>query len=129
MTRARIAGGVLLVLLGAGVLTRITNRAGVPPKKTEPAPMAVGMAEGPPDIVDPQTGNIHLQIPIRPLSRVPAVGVPGWPERAIQERVRVEGRRSGCRGVLRIFSLAVGLVLAAPGCGAALPSGRMPIRS
>ena len=32
MTRVRIAGAVLLVLLGAGLLTRITDRAGVPPK-------------------------------------------------------------------------------------------------
>jgi len=31
MTRSRIAGAVLLVLLGAG-LTRITDRAGEPPK-------------------------------------------------------------------------------------------------
>jgi hypothetical protein len=29
---------------------------------------------------------------------------------------------SGCRGVLGVFLLAVGWVLAAPGCGAALPS-------
>ena len=32
-----------------------------------------------------------------------------------------QGSRSGCRGVLEVFLLAAGLVLAAPGCGAALP--------
>ena len=37
----------------------------------------------------------------------------------MRERVRVEDRRSGCRGVLGVFLLAVGWVLAAPGCGAA----------
>ena len=65
MTRARFAGVVLLVLLGAGLFVRITNRADIPPKKPEPVPVATGMVEGPADIVDPKTGNIHLQIPIR----------------------------------------------------------------
>lgn len=46
-----------------------------------------------------------------------------------------QGGRSGSdevidqnQGARRIFSLAAGLVLAAPGCGAALPSGRVPIQ-
>jgi hypothetical protein len=33
-----------------------------------------------------------------------------------------QGIRSGCRGVLEVFLLGAGLVLAAPVCGAALPS-------
>lgn len=60
--RAR-TGIVLLVLLGAGVLTRISDHAGVPPRKAKPLPM-VGMIEGQPDFVDLKTVNIHLQIPI-----------------------------------------------------------------
>jgi len=59
---ARI-GIVLLVLLGVGVLTRISDHAGVLPRKAEPLPMA-GMVEGRPDTVDLKTGNVHLQIPI-----------------------------------------------------------------
>ncbi len=61
--RAR-TGIVLLLLLGAGVLTRISDHAGVLPRKAEPVPMATGMVEGQPDFVDLKTGNIHLQIPI-----------------------------------------------------------------
>ncbi len=64
MTRTRISGAVLLVVLGAGLLTRITDRTGEPPQKHEPAPVITGMVEGPPDTVDPKTGDIHLQIPI-----------------------------------------------------------------
>lgn len=41
MTRVRIAGLVLLVLLGAGLFVRITDRAGVPPKKTDRMPMEI----------------------------------------------------------------------------------------
>jgi hypothetical protein len=58
--RARI-GIVLLALLGAGVLTRITDHARV---KADPVPMVTGMAEGQLDIVDPATGNLHLTIPL-----------------------------------------------------------------
>lgn len=65
MMRTRIAGAALLVLLCAGVFSRVANRAGVPSRKAEPIPMATGMVEGPADIVDPKTGNVHLEIPIR----------------------------------------------------------------
>ncbi len=72
MTRVRIAGIALLILLRVGLLTPMTNRAGAPPKKAEAMPMATGMAEGPPDIVDPKTGNIHLQNPIQATREKPA---------------------------------------------------------
>lgn len=67
MTCARIAGAALLVLLGAGLLIRITNRAGVPPKKPDRAPVEIGTIENQAvtETVDPKTGNIHLEIPIR----------------------------------------------------------------
>jgi hypothetical protein len=65
MTRVRIAGAALVVLLGAGLFVRITNRATVQPRKAEAVSvLTTGMTEAPPDIVDPKTGNIHLQIPI-----------------------------------------------------------------
>lgn len=54
---------MLLVLLGAGVLTRISDHAGVPPRKAEPVPMP-GMVEGQLDFVDLKTGNVHLEIAI-----------------------------------------------------------------
>ena len=97
--RAR-TGIVLLLLLGAGVLTRISDHAGVLPRKAEPLPMT-GMVEGQPNFVNLKTGNLHLHIPIltthhkidratiSPLSRVPAADVPGRPGRAIRERVKL----------------------------------------
>ena len=59
---------------------------------------------------------------IRSLNRVPATGVSGLPGRAIRGAGEGQGSRSGCRGVLEVFLLAAGLVLAAPICGAALLS-------
>ena len=98
--RARI-GIVLLLLLGAGVLTRISDHAGVPPRKAEPVPMA-GMIEGQPDFVDLITGNLHLEISILTTHRKPTaprsrhraeyvlLGVPVGPGRAIRERVSLQ---------------------------------------
>jgi len=67
MTRFRIAGAVLLVLLSAGVLTRITNRAGI--LLTEPAavPLEIRAGETQPVIesVDLGNGNLHVEIPVR----------------------------------------------------------------
>jgi len=40
MTRIRIGGAVLLAVLGAGLLTRITNRAGVPSGNPATVPQA-----------------------------------------------------------------------------------------
>jgi len=50
-----------------------------------------------------------------------AGGVSGKPEASIREWVRVGAKCSGRRGVPGVFLLAVGWVLAASGCGAALP--------
>ncbi len=48
MTRARIAGALLLVLLGAGLLIRVTNRAGAPPKNPASVPLEVRAVESQP---------------------------------------------------------------------------------
>ena len=56
-----------MVLLGAGVLTRITNRAGVSPKNPARAPVEI-RAEGTRPVtetVDLRNGNLHVEIPIR----------------------------------------------------------------
>jgi hypothetical protein len=63
--RARI-GIVLLVLLSAGLLSRITNHAGVPPQNPDRVQEAT-RAEGilpTTETVDLTNGNLHLQIPI-----------------------------------------------------------------
>jgi hypothetical protein len=67
MTRIRIAGVMLLVLLGAGLLIRITNRDGMPPKNPARAPVELGAVEGQPVIesVDLRNGNLHVEIPVR----------------------------------------------------------------
>ena len=67
MTRVRIAGVVLLVLLGAGLLIRVTNRTAVPPKNPHTAPVEIRMVESQPVIetVDLRTGNVHVEIPVR----------------------------------------------------------------
>jgi len=67
MTRFRIAGGVLLVVLGAGVLTRITNRAGVPPKNPASVPQEIRADQtlAVIETVDLRNGNLHVEIPIR----------------------------------------------------------------
>jgi len=84
-------GAVLLVVLGAGLLIRVTDRAEVPPKTPDSPPVEVRAVESQPitETVDLRNGNVHLQIPIlsthwkptaprsEPLSRVPAAGVPG----------------------------------------------------
>jgi ATP-dependent exoDNAse (exonuclease V) alpha subunit len=46
MTRFRTAGAVLLVVLGAGVLTRITNRTGMPSGKTASVPLEIRTDSG-----------------------------------------------------------------------------------
>jgi len=67
MSRFRIAGAVLLVVLGAGLLTRITNRAGVPPKNPARPLLEIRAGENQPitESVDLRNGNLHLSIPIR----------------------------------------------------------------
>jgi hypothetical protein len=67
MTRTRIAGAMLLVLLGAGVLTRVTNRAGLSPKNPANVPLEIPTGQTQPVIeaVDLRNGNLHVEIPIR----------------------------------------------------------------
>lgn len=66
MTSTRIAGVALLVLLGAGLLIRVMNHSGIPPRNPDPAPVQI-RAEGEPlspETVDLTNGNLHLKIPI-----------------------------------------------------------------
>ncbi|HYL14871.1 MAG TPA: hypothetical protein VEV41_17645 [Terriglobales bacterium] len=67
MTRIRIAGVVLLVVLAAGLLTRVTNRPGVPPKNPDQLPVEIRTIEGQAvtETVDLSNGNLHVEIPIR----------------------------------------------------------------
>jgi hypothetical protein len=67
MVRARIAGAALLVLLGAGVLTRIMNRAGESPKRPADVPLEIRADQTQPvtETVDLRNGNLHVKIPIR----------------------------------------------------------------
>jgi hypothetical protein len=64
---------VLLVLLSAGVLTRLTNHAGVPPKKPANAPLEIRTDQSQPvtETVDLRNGNLHLEIPIRATRQKP----------------------------------------------------------
>lgn len=73
MTRVRIAGAALLVLLGAGLLTRITERAGVPLKNADHAPVEIRAVESQPvaETVDLRNGNLHVEIPIRAVHQKP----------------------------------------------------------
>ncbi len=68
MNHARIAGAALLVLLGAGLLTRVTDNTGVPPKNPARAPVEIRTEEKllVTETVDLRNGNLHLEIPIRP---------------------------------------------------------------
>ena len=67
MTCLRIAGVVLLVVLSAGLLTRITKRAGLQPKNPASLSLENPAVEGRPVIetVDLGNGNLHVKIPIR----------------------------------------------------------------
>jgi hypothetical protein len=63
----RIAGVVVLVLLGAGLLIRVTNYSGGPPQEPRRASVEIPPQGSPLDTetVDPKTGNLHLTVPIR----------------------------------------------------------------
>jgi hypothetical protein len=67
MTRARIAGAALLVVLGAGLLIRVTNRARVPTKNPAGALLEIRTDQSQPvtETVDLRNGNMHVEIPIR----------------------------------------------------------------
>lgn len=73
MTRARIAGAVLLVLLGVGLLTRMTRQGKVPPTNPASGPLEVRAVESQPVIetVDLRNGNLHVEIPIRATHQKP----------------------------------------------------------
>ena len=64
--RARIGGAVLLVLLSAGLLNRITDHAGtLPSSQSAPVEIRVEGKLLDAETVDPKTGDLHLQIPIQ----------------------------------------------------------------
>jgi hypothetical protein len=66
MTSTRIAGVALFVLLGAGLLIRVMNHSGIPPRNPDPAPVQI-RSEGEPlttETVDLKTENLHLTIPL-----------------------------------------------------------------
>jgi hypothetical protein len=67
----RTVGLAVLLLLGVGVLSRITDNAGAPPKNPDRVPVEIRAAEMPPatETVDLKNGNLHLQIPIRAAHR------------------------------------------------------------
>jgi hypothetical protein len=66
VTRARIAGAALLVVLGVGVLTRITDHR-ESAKSPASVPVEIRTIEGQPvtESVDLRNGNLHMEIPIR----------------------------------------------------------------
>ncbi len=67
MSRVRVFGAALVVLLGCGRVDRIINRAGMPPKNPAHPPVELPALEGQPvtETVDLRNGNVHLEIPIR----------------------------------------------------------------
>ncbi len=62
MKRVRIAGVALLVLLGAGLLSRITDHAGIRPTKADRAPGEIRAEEKltGTETVDLKNGNLYL---------------------------------------------------------------------
>jgi hypothetical protein len=110
MKRIPIAGAVLLVLLGAALLIRVTDRADVPPTNPVSVPREIRTNQAQPvtDSVDLNNGNLHVQVPV----------VGGWPhsiwggtrgqtgERG--DRQGNAGTDRGTRGQTGRFSAAVG---------------------
>ena len=74
MTGARIFGAVLLVLLGAGLLTRITDQGRALPTNPADVPAELRAIEGQPvtETVDLRNGNMHVEIPIPAPRQKPA---------------------------------------------------------
>jgi hypothetical protein len=64
VTRARIAGAALLVL-SAGLLIRVTKRAGMPSGKPASVPLEIRAEGTETETVDLRNGNLHVKIPIR----------------------------------------------------------------
>lgn len=73
MLHIRMVGAVLLVLLGAGLLIRVTNRAGVPPKNPVRVPVEIRTEQIQlvTETVDLRNGNLRVQIPIRAARQKP----------------------------------------------------------
>jgi hypothetical protein len=73
--RVRIAGVVLLVFVCAGLLTRITDHTGSPPKNPDHPSVELRAVENQPitETVDPRNGNLRVQIPIRATRQKPTV--------------------------------------------------------
>ena len=73
MTRIRIGGVVLLVVLGAGLLTRITNRGAEPPQMRANPPAEIPAVEGQPvaETVELRNGNVHVEMPLRAAHQKP----------------------------------------------------------
>jgi hypothetical protein len=65
VTRARIAGAVLLVLLSAGLLIRMTEHREPLPKNPAHPPVEIRAVKSQPvtETVDLRNGNLHLEIP------------------------------------------------------------------
>jgi hypothetical protein len=63
---AKIAGVALVIPLGAGLLSGITDYAAVPRKNLDRAAVQIRTEEKLPstETVDLRNGNLHLQIPI-----------------------------------------------------------------
>jgi len=70
-TAARIVGAVLLGLLAFGLLTQITNHDRAPLQESDRIAVEIPAQGSLPitETVDLKTGNVHLQIPIRPATR------------------------------------------------------------
>jgi len=77
--RNRTAAVALVFLVSAGMLTRITDRAGLPPKNPARSPVELRAVEGQPVIesVDMRNGNVHVEIPIRAARQKTAAPRPG----------------------------------------------------
>ena len=65
--QTRITGAVLFVLVGAGVLTWITDHRESPPRNPTPSSVEILAVKGQSviDMVDLRNGNLHVEIPIR----------------------------------------------------------------
>jgi multisubunit Na+/H+ antiporter MnhB subunit len=68
-----LIGIALLVLLGAGLLIRVTNHSRTLMQKTDRATVETPAQKNliSTETVDLRNGNIHLQIPIRALTKKP----------------------------------------------------------
>lgn len=67
-----LTGTALLVLLALGLLSRVANNGGVPVQDPNQASVEIPANEKPlTETVDLSNGNVHLQIPIRAVTKKP----------------------------------------------------------